>query len=127
MQILERLGAGDPDTWNELYRGLYPVAFGAAKMRLGADLAELSEDVAIETLCEILQKSSEVKSEGELKPLTVAIARNKATDRLRLHLAEKRGGNKLQSLEAMLQSGGTEPGASPEDFLDTLTIQELRD
>lgn len=128
MQILEQLAGGDPETWNEAFRRLYPVAFEAARTRLGDSLTAECEDVAMETLSEILEKGVQAKSEQELKPLTAAIARNKATDRLRRHLAEKRGGNKVQSLEELAEANAGElPDMAHFEFLDQLAIQELRD
>ncbi|HYV26206.1 MAG TPA: sigma-70 family RNA polymerase sigma factor [Candidatus Eisenbacteria bacterium] len=127
MQTLEQLAAGDPETWNEAFSCLYPVAFEAARTRLGESFRGECEDMALETLSEILEKGALVNAEEELKPLAAAIARNKATDLLRRHLAEKRGGNKVQSLEAMMEANaGEPPGLSHDEFLDGLTVQELR-
>ena len=82
----------------------------------------------METLSDILEKGIQVNSETELKPLTAAIARNKATDRLRKHLAEKRGGNKVQSLEEMIEANAGEPPDIVHDgFVDHLAVQELRE
>ncbi len=128
VRLLEQLASGDPETWNEAFRCLYPVAFEAARARLGENLTGECEDVAMETLSEILEKSAQVNSEQELKPLTAAIARNKATDRLRRRLAEKRGGNKLQSLEEMVEANAGElPDVPHEEFVDRLAVQELRE
>jgi RNA polymerase sigma factor (sigma-70 family) len=127
MQLLEQLASGDPKTWNEAFRCLYPVAFESARTKLGEDFKEC-EDVAMETLSEILEKGVQINSERELKPLTAAIARNKATDRLRRHLAEKRGGNKVQSLDAMIEANADEPPDMPQDeFVDRLAVLELRE
>ena len=105
----------------------FPVAFEAARTRLGNDVKEC-EDVAMETLSELLEKRAQISSEHDLKPLTAAIARNKATDRLRRQLTEKRGGNKVQSLEAMIESNAGEPSCLPhEEFVDHLAIQELQE
>lgn len=124
---MEQLASGDPKIWNEAFHCLYPVAFEAARTRLGEDFKEC-EDVAMETLSDILEKRADLSSEHDLKPLTAAIARNKATDRLRRHLAEKRGGNKVQSLEAMIESNAGEPPDLPhEEFVDHLAVQELRE
>jgi RNA polymerase sigma factor (sigma-70 family) len=81
----------------------------------------------METLSEILEKGAQVGLEQELKPLTAAIARNKATDRLRRHLAEKRGGNKTQSLEELVAANAGElPDVPLDEFVDHRAIQELR-
>lgn len=128
MPLLEQLAAGDPEIWNDAFRCLYPVAFEAARTRLGENFNGDCEDVAMETLSEILEKGAQVNSEQELKPLTAAIARNKATDRLRRHLAEKRGGNKVQSLDAMIEENAGELSSLPQDeFVDRLAVQELRE
>jgi RNA polymerase sigma factor (sigma-70 family) len=90
-------------------------------------LQDECEDVAMETLSDILDSGANVASDEELKPLTAAIARNKASDRLRRHLAEKRGGNNVQSLELIIESNAGEPaGFAQTDFFDQLTVQELR-
>ena len=128
MQLLEQLASGDPEIWNEAFRCLYPVAFEAARTRLGDAFIEDCKEVAMETLSDILEKGIQVNSETELKPLTAAIARNKATDRLRRHLAEKRGGNKVQSLEEMIEANAGEPPDIVHDgFVDHLAVQELRE
>jgi len=47
---------------------------------------------------------------------------------LRRHLAEKRGGNKVQSFEAMIESNAGElPDLPHEEFVDQLAVQELRE
>ncbi len=128
MELLKQLAARDVEAWNEVFRHIYPVAFEAARLRLGETLSNDCEDVAIETLADLVERVVHVNSEAELKPLAVAIARNKATDRLRRHLAQKRGANRGESLEAMLESGNDGPAATPgEEALDRLTIQELRE
>ena len=128
MRLLEQLASGDSETWNEAFHCLYPVAFEAARTRLGDAFIEDCKDVAMETLSDILEKGIQVNSETELKPLTAAIARNKATDRLRKHLAEKRGGNKVQSLEEMIEvNAGEPPDVAHDEFVDHLAVQELRE
>lgn len=123
---MEQLAKGDPETWNEAFRCLYPVAFEAARSRLGESLATECEDVAIESLSEMMEKGAPVNSDDELKPFVASIARNKATDQLRRHLADKRGGKKTQSLDALLESGEAGYAGLPtEEFLDSLSEQEL--
>lgn len=128
MSFIERLRAGNPDAWDQAFPCLYPVAYEAAKSRLGNTLITECEDVAFETLTDVLQIEATVHSEQELKPLVAAIASNKATDRVRRYLAAKRGGNKVESLESLQESGGSEPvGVTHECFIDHLTVNELRD
>jgi DNA-directed RNA polymerase specialized sigma24 family protein len=86
------------------------------------------EDVAMETLTETISKITELTAFHELKPLTAAIARNKSKDRLRRHLADKRGGNLVQSLDHIKESGADcDIGLLQKDFLDALTVTEVRD
>jgi len=128
VELLKQLSAGDVEAWNEVFRRLYPVAFEAARLRLGETLGSDSEDVAIETLADLVETVGHVNSETELKPLAVAVARNKATDRLRRFLSRKRGANRVESLDAMLESGKLGPASTAhEDVLDHLTVQELRE
>lgn len=127
MHFVEQLAAGDPDSWNEAFLLLWPVAFEVARTRLGGTFPGECEDVAMETLSELLEKCAQISSERELKPLTAAIARNKATDVLRRHLADKRGGNKVQSLDALAEATGGELPYQPHDeFLDRLEVMELQ-
>lgn len=125
VSILKRLADGDVDAWNEAWKCLYPIAYASAKLRVGDILSHECEDIAIETLVDIFKLGSTVNSQEELKALTVVIARNKATDRLRRRLAVKRGGKNLESLESLDESETSE--ALTTDFLDELTSAELRE
>lgn len=128
MSFVERLRAGDPDAWNQAFPCLYPVAYEAARSRLGNTHIAECKDVAIETLTDLLHNENAVSNEQELRSLVAAIARNKAMDRLRRLSAAKRGGNKVESIESLQGSGGCEPvGVTHEQFIDQLTFNELRD
>lgn len=127
-QLNQRLSSGDPDSWNEVFDLLYPVAFQSARVILSGKFGSECEDVAMETLAEILNQAVNVASAQGLKPLAAAIARNKSKDLLRRRLAEKRGGNKIESLDLMIESSGERAVALPQaDFLDALTTGELRE
>jgi RNA polymerase sigma factor (sigma-70 family) len=127
-QLNQRLSSGDPDSWNEVFDLLYPVAFQSARVILSGKFGSECEDVAMETLAEILNQAVSVASAQGLKPLAAAIARNKSKDLLRRRLAEKRGGNKIESLDLMIESSGERAVALPQaDFLDALTTGELRE
>lgn len=128
MPYLQQLAAGNSDTWNDAFRVLYPVAFEAARSRLSDKLPNEIEDVAIESLYELLGRVAELGSEDELKPFLAAISRNKATDRLRRYLADKRGGSRVTSLDVLMESNDCEPAEfSNADFLDQLTLKELQE
>jgi len=126
MQLLEKLVAGEPDAWKEVFSRTYPVAFDAARVRLGDTLRTECEDVAIEALAEIVGKVESLESENELKPLVAAIAHNIATDKLRKLYAAKRGRNKVESLEALVDADNLQVvEVTDASGLDELTIKEL--
>lgn len=118
------LRAGNPEAWNQAFTCFFAVAFEAARTRLGNGCLADCEDVASETVAELLDQVAKVSVDQELKPLVAAIARNKATDRLRRISAAKRGGNRVESLDALEQ---WQDAQSQDDPLDQLTIVELRE
>jgi len=126
--LKRRLSSGNPDTWNEVFDLLYPVAFQSARVILSGKFESDCEDVAMETMKEILDQAMHAASLEALVPLTASIARNKSKDLLRRRLAEKRGGNNLESLDLLIESSGERAVALPQaDFLDALTVSEVRD
>ena len=117
VEILQQLEAGDIETLDEVFRRLYPVAFEAARSRLGGDSRADCEDIALETLHDLLEKGAHTHWVRGLKPFAAAVARNKATDRLRHLWAEKRGGGKVVSLDELRESDGAVlSGASAASF-----------
>ena len=124
--LLRRLADSEVDAWEEVFRRTYPSAFEAARLRLGDVLRSECEDVAVEALVRVSAKIGELKSEDELKPLAVAIARNIATDKLRKRFAEKRGSNKVESLDALIDADDhRSAGFVKTDILDELAVKEL--
>lgn len=127
-RLKQKLSSGNPDAWNEVFELLYPVAFQSARVILSGKFESDCEDVAMEAMKEILDQATDADSPEGLVPLTAAIARNKSKDLLRRRLAEKRGGNKLESLDLMIETSGEKALALPQaDFLDALTIGETRE
>lgn len=126
--LINRLQAGEPDVWEDTFACLYPVAFEAARPRLGRSLFHECEDVATETLTALFEAVATVGSEDELKPLVAAIARHKAADRVRRSCAIKRGTGQVESLEEMSEEGEL-PIANPdhEEMFDGLAVKEMRD
>ena len=98
---LRPLQRGDPDAWDEAFRWLWPVAYAVAELKLAPFLPGDLEDVAIETLEEIVDKVREVKRVEELKPLAASIAHNRSVSRLRERFAKKRGAGQQESLESL--------------------------
>lgn len=124
--LLQRLAVFDADAWEQVFPAVYPAAAESAKLRMGGALHEDWADVAMETLARLSDKIGELKSEDELKPLAVAIARNIAADKIRKHLAEKRGGDKTQSLDALTEAGAEGLAAAAQaDILEALSEKEL--
>lgn len=126
--LKQKLSSGNPDAWNEVFDLLYPVAFQSTRVILSGKFESDCEDVAMETMREILDQAMYAGSAEALVPLTAAIARNKSKDLLRRRLAEKRGGNNLESLDLLIESSGERAVALPQaDFLDALTVGEVRE
>ena len=126
---LRALRRGDPEAWDAAFRWLWPVAFAVAELKLAPFLPGDVEDVAIETLEEIVDKVREVDRVEELKPLAASIAHNLSVSRMRERFAKKRGAGQIESLEA-LQSDGSDPdelaeGASPLAALEQTELADL--
>ena len=108
--ILPDLGAlkrGDANAWDEAFAWLWSTVFAVAKLKLQPYFPNEVEDVAIESLEQLVEKVSEgmVKSVEELKPLAASIAHNRAVSLLRDRFAKKRGEGKTDSLDAQLDEG----------------------
>src|SRR5438876_3656915 len=98
---LQALQRGEPEAWDEAFRWLWPAAFAVAELKLKPLLPGDVEDVAIETLEDIVDKVREVKRVEELKPLAASIAHNRSVSRLRERFAKKRGAGQTESLESL--------------------------
>lgn len=128
MSLVEKLRAGDAAVWEHAFPWLYPVAYEAARTRLGNANPIECEDIAIESLADFLQSGTQARNDEEIKPLIAAIARNKATDRIRRWLASKRGAGNVESLESLRESGGDEPSSQAHELvIDRLTMDDLRE
>jgi RNA polymerase sigma factor (sigma-70 family) len=123
---LRALQSGDADAWDEAFRWLWPAAFAVAQLKLQPYFPNEVEDVAIETLEELVEKVHDVRIVEELKPLAASIAHHRAVSLLRSRFAKKRGEGKTDSLDAPRDEEGTqhEP-ASSNTPLDDLGQKEL--
>src|ERR1039457_996401 len=123
---LQALRQGDADAWATAFRWLWPTGFAVAQLKLQPFLPGEVEDVAIESLEQLVEKVREVKSAEELKPLAAGIAHNRAVSLLRERVAQKRGAGKTESLDAPVDDGQTkyEPVAA-DSPLDSLAEKEL--
>ncbi len=123
---LASLQSGDGAAWDAAFRWLWPVVFAVAQARLGQFLPADAEDVAIESLEELVEVTREVRRVEELKALAASVAHNRAVSRLREHFAQKRGAGKTESLEARQeQEGGIPEIAGEESPLAGLRRNEL--
>jgi RNA polymerase sigma factor (sigma-70 family) len=114
MPDLEALQQGDAEAWNEAFRWLWPAVLAVAQLKLQPYFPSEAEDVAIESLEELVPKVREVKTVEELRPLAASIAHHRAVSLLRERFAKKRGEGKTESLEGMLEEedGRHEPAAN---------------
>jgi RNA polymerase sigma factor (sigma-70 family) len=123
---LQNLQQGDRESWDLAFPWLWPVAFGAARVVLNPYLPGDTEDVAIESLEELVEKVKVVGSAEELKPLLAKIAHNRAVSRLRGFYATKRGAGKAESIEGRQEDCGDLPEAiAPDDPVGSLQQREL--
>jgi RNA polymerase sigma factor (sigma-70 family) len=123
---LQALHQGDADAWDEAFRWLWPTVFAVAQLKLQPYFPNEVEDVAIESLEELVEKVREIKSVEELKPLVASIAHHRAVSLLRERFAKKRGEGKTESLDAPAADGETKPEpASSGSPLDSLEQKEL--
>jgi RNA polymerase sigma factor (sigma-70 family) len=83
------------------------------------------EDVAIESLEELVEKVPGVGSVEELKLLVAAITHNRAVSRLREFFAAKRGGGRTESLESRQEGSGLPEVVAADSPLAALEAKEL--
>ena len=125
---LRALKAGAAKAWDEAFAWLWPTVFAVAKLKLQPYLPNEIEDVAIESLEQLVKKVSEVKSVEELKPLAASIAHHRAVSLLRERFTKKRGEGKTDSLDARPDDGVSqnEPmtSHSPLDDLEQVELAQ---
>jgi RNA polymerase sigma factor (sigma-70 family) len=123
---LHALQTGDADAWDEAFRWLWPTAFAVAQLKLAPFLPGDVEDVAIESLEELVEKVRVVKTVEELKPLAASIAHHRAVSLLRERFAKKRGEGKTESLDTPTDDGDAKHNpASEHSPLAALNQAEL--
>ena len=123
---LDALKTGDASAWDEAFAWLWPAVFAVAKLKLQLYLPNEIEDVAIESIEQLVGKVREVKSVEELKPLAASIAHNRAVSLLRERFAKKRGEGKTDSLDAQPSRGVSQDEPMSSDSpLDHLEQREL--
>ncbi|HEY8965007.1 MAG TPA: ECF-type sigma factor, partial [Candidatus Methylacidiphilales bacterium] len=126
-RLLAALKRGDEAAWEEAFRSLYPCAFTAA-LRAGVGLdRNRAEDVAIEVLSQLAAKIGEIGDWNGLCALTTTMAVRRAISERRHLSAQKRGGDRDESLDALREETEAGPGFEPPDetLLSTLSPLEL--
>jgi RNA polymerase sigma factor (sigma-70 family) len=120
------LKTGDANAWDEAFVWLWPTVFAVAKLKLQPYFPNEIEDVAIESIEQLVERVLEVKSVEELKPLAASIAHNRAVSLLRERFAKKRGEGKTESLDAQASGGVNQNEPTTTDSpLDDLKQKEL--
>jgi len=117
---LSALKTGDASAWDDAFSWLWPTVFTVAKLKLQPYLPNEVEDVAIESIEQLVAKMPGVKSVEELKPLVASIAHHRAVSLLRERFAKKRGEGKTGSLDAQPDEGANphEPALSDSPLAD---------
>ena len=123
---LRALQQGDADAWDAAFDWLWPVVFAVAQSKLQPFLPSEVEDVAIETLEELVDtvKGGKVKTVEELKPLAASIAHHRAVSLLRQRFAKKRGEGKTESLDGPVNEEGLRSVDSPLGALEQKELAE---
>jgi RNA polymerase sigma factor (sigma-70 family) len=117
---LRALQTGDASAWDDAFSWLWPTVFAVAKLKLQPYFPNEVEDVAIESIEQLVEKVRGVKSAEELKPLAASIAHHRAVSLLRERFAKKRGEGKTDSLDARPDEGVNqhEPTSSDSPLAD---------
>jgi RNA polymerase sigma factor (sigma-70 family) len=102
---LGALKTGDANAWDEAFNWVWPAVFAVAKLKLQPYFPNEVEDVAIESIEQLVEKVRGIKAVEELKPLAASIAHHRAVSLLRERFAKKRGEGKTDSLDAQPDDG----------------------
>ena len=122
------LKTGEASAWDEAFSWLWPTVFAVAKLKLQPYFPNEIEDVAIESIEQLVEKVCGLKSAEELKPLAASIAHHRAVSLLRERFAKKRGEGRTDSLEAQSDEGASQSEPTSSDSpLANLEQTELAD
>jgi RNA polymerase sigma factor (sigma-70 family) len=105
LPALRALQTGDASAWDEAFAWLWPTVFTVAKLKLQPYFPNEAEDVAIESIEQLVEKVRGIKFVEELKPLAASIAHHRSVSLLRERFAKKRGEGKTDSLDAQPDEG----------------------
>ena len=99
---------GNREALSKAYPFMFSAAKSAAQRKLPDALASEAEDVATVAVCQVLKKILKyptIKTSDDLMSFTVSTAYHEACNRLRRHLAQKRGCGNVESTNALEDDG----------------------
>ncbi len=126
-ELLEALKKGDESAWTQAFHSLYPCALRAAQHPIaGLTLGE-AEDIAIESLSQLVKNIQSIKGINDLKALAITIAGRRAISERRKKSAEKRGYGQVKSLDEIKEEtqGLFEPAERIATSLSPVELVEL--
>lgn len=126
-ELFSALQKGDEAAWEQAFRELYPPVFHAARHPVAGLTPSEAEDVAIDTLRELVSKVPEVQNLDELRALAVTMAARAAISAKRKKSAQKRGSGQVVSMEDLQEKtdGLFEPAATMVDSFNGSELKEL--
>ncbi len=127
MELLQALRKGSEAVWEEAFQLLYPCVFAAARHPLAGLTPSEAEDVAIETLTELITKVQTVADWEGLRCLAVTMSARRAISEKRKATAQKRGGGQVASIEQLQEEseGAFEPAERLAENLQPRDLKEL--
>ncbi|MEM6885484.1 MAG: RNA polymerase sigma factor [Verrucomicrobiota bacterium] len=127
LQLLPRLQAGDPDAWDEAFELLYPLAFHSAQKASSRISATDAEDIAIETLSQLVKQIHQIKDWNGIQAMTATIAIRTGISFIRKAVAQKRGSGQVESLDFLRETTGDlhEPATGSGQWLCAVDLNEL--
>jgi RNA polymerase sigma factor (sigma-70 family) len=124
--ILRRLVQHDRAEWESVFEDLYPVAHEVIRMILKGKLEAEVEDVALESLEALVSQVEKLQSSQQLRSLIIRISKNKAFDRLKYWLAQKRMTNVELSMDLFAENGFELPDQGHQfSIVDDLSLRGL--
>ncbi len=114
---IEQLKAGDRTAWRRAWEILYAISLSVCYSQASTLSHQDHEDVAAESITEVVDYIEKVNSFEECKKLVVTISKNRLLDRFRHRSAQKRDGNLTESIEAKEGFDAVDPAQQQPDAL----------
>ncbi len=96
---IEQLKAGDRNAWNRAFEILYAISLSVCCASATGLNHQEHEDVAIESITQVMDYVEKVDSFEDCKKLVVTISKNRLLDHFRQRSTEKHGAGRVESLE----------------------------